>query len=153
MKNLFIAFVAFIAITSSTNAQFGLGAGVLYGSESELGFTFRANYDINEKIGVYAKYSLLDSEDGASLTSIDVEGHYHFSEGTTKPYALVGLTNLTAKAEFLGASISASELGFNLGGGVRHMLSDKFSLFGEAKYSIVTDANQFIIAAGAHYGF
>ena len=66
---------------------------------------------------------------------------------------MAGLSILRASVEFLGISVSDSEVGFNVGGGVLHGLSDKLSLFGEAKYSIVSEFDQAIITAGAHYAF
>jgi opacity protein-like surface antigen len=155
-KNLFLTLVSFFCFLSMSNAQFGLGAGVLYGTDSELGFTGRVNYDVNSKIGVYLGFSLLDSESeegvSASLTSIDLNAHYHFSEGTTRPYALAGVNITRASVSVLGIKVSDSTTGFNVGGGVIHNLSDKFALFGEAKYTL-GDADQAVFTVGARYAF
>ena len=155
-KNLIFTFFVVLGFAAISNAQFGASAGLLYGTETELGFTGRVNYDINDKISVFAGYSLLDSESesGFSLTlsSLDFDVHYHFSSGSTKPYALAGINITRATAKVLGISQSSSETGFNIGGGVLHGLSDKFSLFGEAKY-VISDADQLVITAGVHYAF
>jgi len=162
MKKSFFTLAVIIACVLSMNAQFGIGAGVVYGTESELGFTGRVNYDVNSKISIFAGYSLLSSESekdpatgleaSASLSSIDIDGHYHFSEGNTRPYILAGVSLLRAKVEILGISASGTETGINVGAGVIHSLSDKFSLFGEGKYVIV-DGSQAVFTVGAHYGF
>jgi opacity protein-like surface antigen len=162
LKKSFLTLSLFLSVLFAAQAQFGVSAGVLYGTDSELGFTGRVNYNINSKISIFAGYSLLSSESekdpltgleaSASVNSIDLDGHYHFSDGATKPYALVGISIWRVKAEVLGLSVSDSQTGFNVGGGVLHSLSDKFSIFGEAKYVII-DGGQAVITAGAHYGF
>ena len=162
IKQSFLTLLVFFSIIITANAQFGIGAGLLYGTDSELGFTGRVNYNINSKIGIFAGYSLLSSESeedpltgleaSASASSFDIDGHYHFSEGATKPYVLAGISIWRVKAEVLGFSVSASETGINVGGGVIHSPSDKFSLFGEAKYVII-DGGQAVFTVGAHYGF
>ncbi|MBK9256525.1 MAG: porin family protein [Saprospiraceae bacterium] len=161
-KQIFNILFLMVAVSTFSFGQFGLSAGVLYGTESELGFTGRVNYDINSKISIFAGYSLLSSESekdpvsgleaSASLTSFDIDGHYHFSEGTTRPYALAGLSIWSASINILGIKASDSETGFNVGAGVIHGLSDKFSLFLEGKYVII-DGGQAVFTAGAHYAF
>ncbi len=107
-KNLFLSLIMVFGVVY-VNAQFGVSAGLLYGTDSELGFTGRVNYDLNEKISIYAGYSALstDSEEtifgkiSSRLSSIDLNGHYYFLTGNTKPYALAGLSFISARVSIL----------------------------------------------------
>jgi Outer membrane protein beta-barrel domain len=163
MKKLFAILFFTACFAQLASAQFGVSAGALYGSETKkLGFTGRLNYDITSDISIYAGYSALGSETvtgglfgdiTASSSAIDIDGHYHFSEGTTRPYALAGLSLISASVSFGGVSAgSGSTTGINVGGGVLHNLSEKLGLFLEAKYVIVT-GGQIVATAGIHYGF
>ncbi len=163
MKKLLTILFFAICFSQFANAQFGVSAGALYGSETKkLGFTGRVNYDITPAISAYVGYSALGSEttDGgifgsvsASASSIDIDGHYHFSEGMTKPYVLAGLSLVSASVSLGGVSAgSASTTGINVGGGVLHNLSEKFGIFLEAKYVIQT-GGQLVATGGVHYAF
>jgi hypothetical protein len=164
MKKLFTILFFTACFVQASSAQFGISAGALYGTGTKkLGFTGRVNYDFTSNIGVYVGYSALSSESStdpvsgisssASLTSIDIDGHYHFTEGPTRIYALAGLSLLSASVSVpLFGSISVGTTGINLGGGLLHNLSEKLGLFVEAKY-VIYDGGQLVATAGVHYAF
>lgn len=168
MKKSIYTAIFCLFLGASASAQFGLGAGLLYGSESELGLTLRAHYDINEQLSAYAGYSVLQSETleifgveiETLLTSIDLDGHYHFGGEKINPYVLAGLNVLRASVSATGVDTeSETSMGVNLGGGALYGISDKFNVFGEAKYALngggegEGDANQFVITGGVQYTF
>lgn len=161
MRKAIYAIVMFCMCSISLQAQYGIGAGVLYGSESELGFTGRVNYDINAQFSVYLGYSRLSSETvetpffgetTSKLISTDIDVHYHFGQGTFSPYALAGLNRRKASTKISGVTASESEIGANVGVGTLYQLADKINLFGEAKY-VISEGDQLVVTAGAMYSF
>ena len=167
MKKSIYTAIFCLFLGASASAQFGLGAGLLYGSESELGLTLRAHYDVNEQITAVAGYSILTSESveifgveiETTLASIDLDGHYHFGGEKINPYALAGLNILSSSVSIGGESESDTFIGVNIGGGALYGINEKFNVFGEAKYAIngggdeEGDANQFVITGGVQYTF
>ena len=52
-----------------------------------------------------------------------------------------------------GGSVSDTEFGFNVGGGVDFNLSEKFAINAEIKYKLGGDWNRLLISAGVAYKF
>ncbi|HRX29851.1 MAG TPA: outer membrane beta-barrel protein [Saprospiraceae bacterium] len=145
----------------SANAQFGVGAGLLYGTDSDFGYFGRLSYKLDSKLSFNATYSLLHSESielfgveiSAKSSSIDLEANYALGEQPSHLYVLGGLSIVMAKATAAGQSESDSQIGFNVGAGYNIAMSDAFDIFLEGKYSIVKDADQAIFLAGGRYNF
>lgn len=157
MKSMLTILICVCFFTLTINAQFSAGAALLYGTESDLGFNLRGEYDINENISVVLGYSRLDKQTvgtfSTTSSSIDLEGHYHFEMEVFRPYVLAGISNFRVSSKINGIKTSGSNTGVNLGGGINKLVADNINVFGEAKYTIVDGGDQFILLAGGKYSF
>lgn len=158
MKSIIATLICILCFTAISNAQLSAGAGLLYGTETELGFNIRGEYDINDQISGVLSISRLKKisanlpilgKVSTTLSSIDLEGHYHFEFESYRPYVLAGLTNLRSSS----SGVSSSTTGFNVGGGAHKPLMDNIDLFGETKYAILDGSNQLILILGGKYKF
>ncbi len=66
-------------------------------------------------------------------------------------FAKAGLSNVTAKVDFLGTSVSDSEMGFLVGVGYNFEVSDTFEVEPSVLYSLVKDLNSLYIPIMAKY--
>ncbi|MBT8297527.1 MAG: porin family protein [Maribacter sp.] len=66
-------------------------------------------------------------------------------------FGKVGLSNVTAKVDFLGASVSDSEMGFFAGVGYNFEVSDEFEVEPSVLFSFVQDLNSLYIPIMAKY--
>ena len=163
MKNtIFIitTFLFFLYAPNILNAQWGGGVGLAYGTEASdfdagLGIQLRAIYAIQGPWRAAADFIYyLGGEDGFSLTEINLNGHYVFSESDNALiYGLAGLNSVRLKYDvvFIG-STSDTEVGINLGVGGQLYFNDRLSGLAELKYSL-SDFDQLVIGAGLVYGF
>lgn len=154
---LFTALFAIIAY-STADAQFKLGAGLMYGSEVEqLGIRVDGVYTINEQFRgvVDFGYYFPEDEGGVSLNywELNLNGNYMFlsdAEQGLNAYALAGLNFFNASVDIEGfGSSSNSETGLNLGAGLEYNL-DFAELFAEAKF-VIGNADQLNVGAGLRF--
>lgn len=130
-----------------------LGAGLGYGLDvSKPSIGIRAQYFFTEKIAAQVGFSsYLMGEEGFSYREIDLNVNYYFPlDGSLQPYALAGLGFATVTVEFLGEKATASNTGFNIGGGADYLFSEKLCAFGELRY-VASEAGQVVIQAGVRY--
>jgi len=159
-KNLFLS-VAIIALASllATNVQaqdskFSLGGGIAYATEIE-------------STGLYAKGILYFTpqwegaltgtyylEEGVTLFGIDADAHYLFynNEENMIVYTITGLNLLSLK---LDGYDSATNVGINLGVGMRYQLSETISLNPALKYILGTESggSYFGLSVGLCFNF
>lgn len=149
---------------SSLVAQVGIGAGLLYGTESDIGLHVRGSYILDDKIAFNGTYLWLDSESGGvagtefetTLHGLDLEANYYLTE---QIYALAGpsIQIFRGKINNLSSMNSESDtdtrLGFNIGGGYVYALSDFFDLYGELKYTLIKDSGQLALVVGVRHIF
>lgn len=86
----------------------------------------------------------------------DVNVDFPVEGGRVIPYAGGGLGLHFVKADdpfIAGASNSDTKLGFNIQGGIRNQAMPNLGIFGEVKYSFVSDFNQLKIMGGFTYNF
>jgi predicted cupin superfamily sugar epimerase len=86
----------------------------------------------------------------------DVNVDFPVEGGRVIPYAGGGLGLHFVKADdplIAGASASDTKLGFNIQGGIRNQAMPNLGVFGEVKYSFVSDFNQLQIMGGFTYNF
>jgi opacity protein-like surface antigen len=130
-------------------AQIQVGVGLGYGLDNEeAGLNLRAGYHFDENwrlMGDYMTYFI--EGDGVSYNEININANYAFGSETIRPYGLAGLNITTVKIDFLGSSISNSEFGLNLGGGLQYFVAEKVAVYGEARY-VVSEFDQLVIGAG-----
>lgn len=66
-------------------------------------------------------------------------------------FGKVGLSNVTAKVDILGASVSDSEMGFLAGVGYNFVIDDTFEVEPSLLFSVVSDLNSLYIPIMAKY--
>lgn len=130
-----------------------LGGGLGYGLDvSKPSLGVRAQYFFTPKIAAQAGFSTyLMGEEGFSYREIDLNANYYFPlDGSLQPYALAGLGFATVTVSFLGEKATASNTGFNIGGGADYLFSEKLCAFGELRY-VASEAGQLVIQAGVRF--
>ena len=86
----------------------------------------------------------------------DINVDFPVEGGRVIPYAGGGLGLHFVKAsipDVPNASSSDTKLGFNIQGGIRNQAMPNLGVFGEVKYSFVSDVNQLKIMGGFTYNF
>jgi len=86
----------------------------------------------------------------------DINVDFPVEGGRVIPYAGggLGLHFVKASDPFVpDASFSDTKLGFNIQGGIRNQAMPNLGIFGEVKYSFVSDVNQLKIMGGFTYNF
>lgn len=179
MKKLLLtaALVAIFGFAASAQEQgeIRVGAGIAAGTRASvdtdngesklgLGINFGAEYLITDAISIapsYTSYFKTDFGGGvsSSFSELNIDARYYFGESGV--YGLVGFGSVTAKAEALGFSVSSSESGINIGGGIMLPLSDNLYANGQLKYNTVKIADaadaegkgQIVINLGVAYSF
>jgi len=148
MKKLFVVIVAILFVGSfqETKAQFTVGAGLGYASDiSSLGISANVGYEIDETWAASGSYTHFLEKDYVKWSAIDFNANYNISEieNIGKLYAIGGINITTVKidipglSEFFGSSsTSESNLGLNIGAGLKVDLSEKMILAPEMTYSI-----------------
>ena len=102
------------------------------------------------KVGVAG----VDFSDFSIGTDVNVD--FPVEGGRVIPYAGGGLGLHFVKAsdpDFPNASFSDTKLGFNIQGGIRNQAMPNLGVFGEVKYSFVSDVNSLKIMGGFTYNF
>jgi outer membrane protein X len=138
--------------------NFGLGAKFQYNVINPLRLEAAFTYFLPKKQGISGL-----AESSISMWDLGVNAHWLFpvaSKIAVYPLAGLGLLGTSASADVdLGewgsydASASASEFGFNLGGGIDLKLAEKLILNAEAKYKIGGTWKRFIISVGVAFRF
>jgi opacity protein-like surface antigen len=94
----------------------------------------------------------VDVSDLTIGTDIDVD--FPIEGGNLIPYAGGGLGLHFVKADNpLGPDFSDTKLGLNMQGGIKNQMMPNLAIFGELKYSFVSDVNQLQLMGGFTYNF
>lgn len=146
-----------VFLFAQEKGDMGVGVNLSYGTKSGfsnfgIGAKFQYNIIDNLRIEPSATYFL--KKDNVSMYDINANVHYLFGiSGSFRLYPLAGVCLLGTSVDWGGESASASDFGFNLGGGAEYMLTETFSLNFEIKYQIVSDWNRPVFSIGAAYKF
>ena len=176
MKNFFktaIAVIAIATISFSANAQekgdMAAGAKFVYGSVDGYGITgfgAKFQYNVMDPLRLDASFTYFLpkkvglsglAETKTSWWDASVNAHWLFRLGqkvNVYPLAGLGILGVSSKAEVLGISAnnSASNFGFNIGGGIDFFLSESMFLNAEAKY-MMAEGNMLMLSAGIGFAF
>lgn len=171
MKKLLFVLTAIMCLSVvSVNAQskgdmaagVNLNLGFAYGNDmttedggdfSNIGIGAKFQYNITDPIRLEAAFNKFLKKDYISMYDFMVNAHYLFGIGNLTVYPAVGLGVLGVKTSFMGYSASASEFGFNVGGGAELPISDKINLGAELKYISAAELNRLTLQFGATYKF
>ncbi len=176
MKKLTLSFLLIVSVLSMSNGQFTkIGGGLTLSSgfpfhnmpwdpnkSGIVGLSFKGIYKVNVPLNISPSFTIfyphitndLTGKTVVSSMMFDINGHYVFNSlDKFEFYGLAGLDILLAKKKETptGSSVnteSDNALGLNLGAGANMKLTDKFNLYGEAKYIFNNKYNQFIVNAG-----
>lgn len=159
--SLFILMASFL----TANAQFSAEAGLTFQTKiKKAGVQVKGVYDVSETIAGAAGINFIFTESApgikTSLTEINLDGHYHLlQQEKFSFYPLAGINFTRSKVKFDGATLggfsgSSTNVGLNIGGGIKLPLSTVISLIIEAKAVVVGDNGSRVgLYAGANYAF
>ncbi len=156
VKYLKAVVALFMLIPIYSQAQLELGGGLAFGTDIEnLGITAKGRFDINEELKVSPSITYFFTDDAGyiktNLFSIDGDVHYVFVLESVELYPLAGLSIGIVSVDFdtpgFDTDASDTEVGLNLGGGVRYGFTENIIGFGEIKI-VVGGFDQVIITAG-----
>lgn len=135
----------FFSNAKAQEQTFSLGGGLSYATNDiGTGVFGKGIYKLNEKWEGSASFTYFFPKDvyGVSLnfSALDINAQYllYNDEEKISFYGLTGLDILFANGSYGSYSSSTSTFGFNLGGGLRYMLSEKLALNPEIKFVIPT---------------
>lgn len=132
MKNIFIAAILLILCANSSFAQNegdvrASGSLLLNFEDAKFGVNFGGEYFFTNQVSIAPSYSNIFGT--PSLSGINVDGRYYFTESTANWYALAGFASVT------GGRLTSS--GINLGAGYVVPIQGDLSIGLQAKYSTV----------------
>ncbi|MDR1335400.1 MAG: porin family protein [Tannerella sp.] len=135
----------------------GIGAKFQYNVTTPLRLEGSFTYFLPKKQGVSGL-----AEATINMWDLSVNGHWLFPlSNNVKVYPLAGasLLGTSASAKVTvgdkggSSKSSASEFGFNFGGGLDFKLTDNFVLNGELKYRLGSNWDRFLLSVGVAYRF
>lgn len=153
MLMLMVISVGAFAQTQRGQSSFGLNIG--YGFDpgnATLGLDYR--YCVTDEFRLSPSLTYLVKNDGLSAFAIDMNAHYVFKLSDMFGfYPLAGLNLSFWKASYGGYSANETRLGANIGLGGEVYATDQISVGLEAKYNIVKDFSQPMLAVRVGYNF
>jgi len=169
MRKLLLGLVAVGAVTltagRTAEAQVRFGANLSWGGDTDLGLGARLNFGLGSLADskpieglVTFDYFFPDDSFGTDATYWEISANaiYRFVErgkGIT-PYAGGGLllARYSASAGTGSPSISDSDIGLSILGGLRFKTAGTLIPFAEARIDIVADNSQLVLSGGVYFG-
>jgi Opacity protein and related surface antigens len=162
-----VFFVATLFITLSVFAQKdakSVNFSLNYGTEIEsVGIGGQFTYNLSERFRVAPDFTYFLENNNWKEWDLNLNAHYLFplndSKITIYPIAGFILTHWsfddgTEAGSNKPTSLSATKVGFNLGGGMQYAFSNTFFFRGELKYNSTSEYyNQTVISAGLGFNF
>ena len=133
-----------------------------YGTEAEsIGIGGQFTYNFSERFRVAPDFTYFFENNNVSTWNLNLNAHYLFplndSKITLYPIAGLILAHWSSSEKVESSkqmSLSATKVGFNLGGGLQYNFSRVFFFRGELKYNSVSDNyDQTVISAGLGFNF
>ena len=152
MLKLISGFLLIFALSFNANAQFEIGGGLVFSTESgpTIGVDARVQFGVAETFRIAPSLNYLFKSDGVSILEINGDVHYPFAVTESVTIYPIGGLNITRISVDLGfGSGSDSEIGINLGGGVNFNITESIRAFAELKAVVLIDGySPIIIGAG-----
>jgi opacity protein-like surface antigen len=177
MKKIILTFLMMFTVLVIVNGQFTkIGGGIVLSSgfrfhdqlmtgngSGTIGVSFKGIYRISEAFQISPSFCFFlphvtndqSSKQTVSSEMFDINGHYILNpSGSIEFYGLAGIDILFTSDKYTSSGSPSNKetdnaLGLNLGIGTCLKISEKLSIYGEAKYIFNKKYNQFIINAGA----
>jgi opacity protein-like surface antigen len=157
MKRLMLMLAVLALAGAAANglaAQVRFGGQLDWGDDTDLGVGARLEYApraLFKSAPVFSAASFDFFFPGNDVTYLEINYNifYQFVQGSSQvtPYAGGGLNFAYASVDTPAGSSSDSELGLNLGGGVKFKTSTKLQPFVEARFEL-SGGEQFVITGG-----
>lgn len=158
-KAMFILVAALFACSVNAQEKGDMAAGLnlSYGTKSgfsNFGIGAKFQYNLTDAFRIEPSATYFLKKDNVNMWDINANVHYLFHIGDSfVVYPLAGLTfvgwKVSAEWEGIGASVSETKFGANLGAGAQYWLTSSFGLNFEVKYQIVSDIDRPIFSLGA----
>lgn len=151
MKKRYLLLLFSLLVCVTSYAQLLGGGGVVFGSEDEgkYGLNVKLMFPIKDRLHLSPSVTIFapDNENKVSADTrirvnvIDVDAQYHFSiVSELVAYPLAGLGLALSKTEVTTSNNTNtdnnSQIGLNLGGGIKYEIVDRIHLLGEVKFTI-----------------
>lgn len=152
-RHFCIAAIFFMAFVSAHAQTYEAGGGLSYGSGiNNMGINLRGEILFNEQLSVSSHFNFFFGRDEGMLRhkwwAFNIDGHYYFKvDDLLFLYPLLGFNIGTVKEKWNGINFSDTEIGMNLGGGLKYQFTNTITGFGEIKY-VIGNADQFVVTAG-----
>jgi len=131
-----------------------LGGGVSYGFHSDyknFGIGVKGQYELLTNFRADAQVDHFFKNDGVQISDINVNLEYVIpATDAINVYPLVGLA-FVGHSESNFGFLNAAKAGFNIGAGAELPVNDKWKLFLDAKYQIVSGWGRFIPTLGVMF--
>lgn len=178
MKKSIVIFLMMFAVLTRVNGQFTrIGGGISLSSgfgfhdqliagnsSGKIAISFKGIYKISEPFQISPSFcfffphvtSVQTAKQTVTSMMFDVDGHYILNpSGRIEFYGLAGIDILYVSDKYSSSGTPSNKetdnaLGLNLGAGTSLKISEKFGIYGEAKYLLNSRYSQFIVTAGAH---
>jgi len=128
-----------------------VGGGFSYGLGSDyknFGIGVKGQYDILDNFRADAQVDHFFKNKGWSMSDININLEYVIpASDAINVYPLAGLA-LVGFSENAFGFMSHAKAGFNVGAGAELPVNDKWKVFFDAKYQIVSDAGRFVPTLG-----
>lgn len=178
MKNLFKVAICLLVLFSfsEAKAQISIGGGLWYGTEiNNLGISINGKYDFNEKWSAAPTFTYFLEKDHLKWSVLDLDVNYAITEleNVGSLYGIGGLAVTFWKVDFgtdyhididmgeygdydfgyddFDSDASSSDIGVNLGVGLKIAAGENLAIAPEIKYTI-SDAGYFRIGAKIFFG-
>jgi outer membrane protein X len=130
----------------------GVGVQANYGMHSDyknFGIGAKVQYEFIDNWRGEASADYFFKKDNLSQWDVNLNLHYLFHVGSNVTiYPLAGFSLMESKVSAGGVSVSDSDFGFNVGGGVEFPISDAIKFNVEAKYQYINDFDRPVLSAG-----
>ncbi|MDR1859336.1 MAG: porin family protein [Bacteroidales bacterium] len=159
---LAIAIMATVSVSAQEKGAMSVGGNLAFGfykadvsgadSEAQLGLGPKFRYSILDQLRAEGSFMYFLPKDHWSMIDVSVNAHWLFPFGEKMYlYPLAGFSYLSHKYSYSGTSLSGTDSGFNIGGGVDYKLSEKLTLNAELKYSGYGDWSRYNLVIGLTY--
>lgn len=169
MKKLFLTALIALGFSAVAQAQIKVGAHFGYGTNlSQPLVGANAEFNVTQKISIAPDFSFYTSQKEGEykhdLWEINANGQYYITQvldDKMKIFGLAGINYAQSSLKYISTwhpgtvsnvSVTDSEIGVNLGGGVTYDLSKDFQAFSTLKYTAIS-TDQLALYMGVRYIF
>lgn len=160
IKRALVVAVALLFAAGAANAQVRFGGQVSWGDDTDLGIGVRLEYVPRSIVGntpifSAAHFDYFFPDNGGVFGGVDVtyweinyNVYYQFRAPSLTPYAGGGLHVSRWSVSVGGVSADNTDVGLNLGGGLKFKTRGKLTPFVEGRFTIGGDVEQLILTGG-----